>query len=92
LNRKRFVLCMGVYCNLGRRADTLYKHLQPLLDDINDGQFPPPNKLEIAQCLSMCGEGPNMVIYPDNVSFNNLSEDNLDGVIEKALRPISGSG
>lgn len=84
--KKRVVVCFGAYCNLGRRADKLYKKLQPLLDEINDGQFPPPVKLEIAQCLNMCGHGPNLVIYPDDIVLNKVDESQIEEIVGKYLK------
>jgi (2Fe-2S) ferredoxin len=72
---------MGEYCSLGRRADKLYKQLQPALA----GQ--PCYKLETARCLSMCAIGPNLVIYPDDLVFNKLDETQLAAVIRDHLPP-----
>jgi NADH:ubiquinone oxidoreductase subunit E len=85
--RHRVVLCMGEYCNLGRRADTLYKKLQPLVAELNANRYPPCIKLETARCLSMCGQGPNLVIYPEDVVLNKLDEAALEQTIRETLKP-----
>lgn len=74
---------MGEYCNLGRRADKLHKQLQPALI----GQ--PCYKLETARCLSMCGSGPNLVIYPEDLVFNKLDEGKLADLIHEHLPPCT---
>ncbi len=79
--RTRIVLCRGQYCNMSRRADALCKRLETLLDDINGDQYPKPVKLEIANCLSMCGAGPNLIIYPAGKVFNAVTIDLLDEII-----------
>ncbi|MEO8611717.1 MAG: (2Fe-2S) ferredoxin domain-containing protein [Chloroflexota bacterium] len=84
--RKRIVLCRGQYCNMGRRADKLYPQLEKLVDEINGDQYPKPVKLEIANCLSMCGAGPNLMIYPDGVACNGIEENMLEEIVDTYLR------
>lgn len=85
--RKRIVVCRGQYCNMDRRADKLLKRLEMLVDEINGDQYPKPVKLEIANCLSMCGAGPNLVIYPEDEIFNHVTEDMLDDIVNEYVRP-----
>lgn len=82
----RIVLCGGQYCNMSRRADKLYKKLETLVDALNGDQYPKPVKLEIANCLSMCGAGPNLVIYPENVICNGVSEADLEAILAQNLK------
>jgi (2Fe-2S) ferredoxin len=84
--RKRVVVCRGQFCNMGRRADKLLKRLEVLVDEVNGDQYPKPIKLEIANCLSMCGAGPNIVIYPEGVICNGVDEAMLDGIVDKYLK------
>jgi len=83
--RKRIVLCRGQYCNMGRRADKLYKRLEILVDEINGDQYPRPVKLEIANCLDMCGAGPNLVLYPEGVACNGVEEAMLEEIVANYL-------
>ena len=71
---------------MGRRADKLYPHLERLVDEINGDQYPKPVKLEIANCLSMCGAGPNLMIYPDGVACNGVEEDMIEAIVDQYLR------
>ncbi len=84
--RKRVVVCRGQYCNMGRRADKLLKRLEPLLDEVNGDQYPKPVKLEIANCLSMCGAGPNIVIYPEGMVCNGVDETMLDAIVNAHVK------
>ena len=84
--RKRVVVCRGQYCNMGRRADKLLKVLEPLLDEVNGDQYPKPVKLEIANCLSMCGAGPNIVIYPEGVVCNGVDETMLEAIVNAHVK------
>lgn len=86
--RKRIVVCRGQYCNMDRRADKLLKKLEMLVDEINGDQYPKPVKLEIANCLSMCGAGPNLVIYPDDEIFNHVTEAMLDQIVNEYVREM----
>lgn len=84
--RKRIVVCRGQYCNMDGRADKLLKRLQTAVDEINGDQYPKPVKLEIANCLSMCGAGPNVVVYPEDEIFNHVTEAMLDEMVDKYVR------
>ncbi len=83
--RKRIVLCMGEFCNMSRRADRLYRQLQPCVAEANAQGA--NLKLETARCLTMCGAGPNLVIYPDDLVFNQLDEAKLAALIEAHVKP-----
>ncbi len=83
--RRRVVLCMGTYCNMDRRAQKLYPRLQTLIDEINGDTYPPFVRLETANCLSMCGAGPNLMLYPDVLAFNHLNEAELNRIIRDYL-------
>ncbi len=75
---------MGEFCNLSRRSDKLLKQLQPMIAEANANGA--NLKLETARCLTMCGAGPNLVIYPDNLVFNQLDEAKLKALIEEHLK------
>jgi (2Fe-2S) ferredoxin len=85
VNRKRVVLCRGQYCNMSGRADKLYRLLQSMIDDLNGGEYPPRIKLENANCLDMCGAGPNCIIYPENIVCNHLDEESLKRIVDEHL-------
>lgn len=89
IKRQRVVLCRGQYCNLDRRADKLYNQLQTLLTEINGDSYPPRVKIEIANCLSMCGAGPNLIIYPDKTVCNRVDDQELARIVEEYLKVSS---
>jgi (2Fe-2S) ferredoxin len=82
---KRIVLCRGQFCNMDRRADKLYAALEPLLEALNGEAYPPLVRLTTANCLSMCGAGPNCIIYPDNIALNQLTVDKLPQLVKEYL-------
>lgn len=86
--RKRVVVCRGQFCNMSRRADKILKVLEPLLDEVNGDQYPKPVKLEIANCLSMCGAGPNIVIYPEGVVCNGVDETMLKAIVNTHVKEV----
>jgi (2Fe-2S) ferredoxin len=87
VRKRRVVLCMGEYCNLGRRADRLWRILEPAVAELNGDARPPCIKLERATCLSMCAIGPNLVLYPEDRAFSELDEAALRQIITDELRP-----
>lgn len=89
--KRRVVLCMGEYCNLGRRADKLWRILEPAVAELNGDARPPCLKLERANCLSLCALGPNLVIYPEDLVFSKLDEAQLREIIARELRPCAES-
>ena len=42
-------------------------------------------RVNSAGCLGRCSEGPNMVIYPDNVWYTYQNEADIDEIVEKHL-------
>jgi (2Fe-2S) ferredoxin len=81
--RKRVVLCRGQFCNMGRRSDKLLKVLEARIDELNGDQYPKPIKLETANCLSMCGAGPNLILYPEGIVYNAVDEAALETMLER---------
>ncbi len=48
-------------------------------------------KIRVSQsgCMDVCEDGPNIMIFPDNVWYSNVAEDDLEPLIdalEEALR------
>ncbi|MCB9451565.1 MAG: (2Fe-2S) ferredoxin domain-containing protein [Anaerolineaceae bacterium] len=93
--RPRLVLCRGQYCNISSRSDHLYEYLQTLVEDAVGDQRPRPIKLEIANCLDHCGIAPVLILYPSSEIFGELTEDQLEDIVNKAMKaavPQSDSG
>ncbi|HEX2621187.1 MAG TPA: (2Fe-2S) ferredoxin domain-containing protein [Phototrophicaceae bacterium] len=87
--RRRVVVCRGQFCNESRRADRNLSILQPLIDELNAGQYPPPIKLETANCLSMCGAGPNLIIYEKSeeiIVVHHIKQTDIELIVNTHLR------
>ncbi len=82
---KRLILCRGAFCNLDRRADKLCRAIEPLVNNMNGDSHPPKIQIATANCLSMCGAGPNAILHPDGRRFNHLTIDALKHLIETDL-------
>lgn len=89
---RRLVICRGQYCNMDRRADRLLSAAEPLIEAINRGRYPPPVRLVTANCLSMCGAGPNCIIQPGGRPFNHLDEAALREIIAQYLADDADEG
>jgi (2Fe-2S) ferredoxin len=80
-------MCRGEYCNLGYRADKLIPRMKEAVEAANarvtDG--PLCASFRTANCLSMCGRGPNLVVYPEDDVYNALDADKLEVVITRYL-------
>ena len=71
---------------MDRRADRIYAALEPMIAALNGDTYPPPIRLTTANCLSMCGAGPNCIIYPGEIVFNQLTVEKLPQLVQDYLR------
>lgn len=91
--KKRIVLCMGQYCNRSGQAEPLYARLEALLGERGPAWLAKgPVRWEIATCLSMCGGGPNLIVYPGETVYNHLDLDTLDRVVRALLDEAAQGG
>jgi (2Fe-2S) ferredoxin len=84
MNAWRLVICRGQFCNMDRRGDKNLAAVEEALAD-RAPQDCAEVKLKTANCLSMCGAGPNAVLYPGNIAFNNLTQQGAKAIVEQYL-------
>jgi (2Fe-2S) ferredoxin len=73
---------MGQYCNRGGQSQALYERLRDVLGDPVPGYMATgPIAFEVASCLEMCGGGPNLIIYPDDIIYNQLDMATLETIL-----------
>ena len=85
--RTRLVLCMGQHCNQSAQAAPLYERLRDTLgDQVPAYRATGPVLWETATCLDMCGAGPNLIIYPDEIVHNALDLDALDHILADYMK------
>ena len=80
----RLVICRGQFCNMDRRGDKNLAAVEEALAE-RAPQACVPVKLTTANCLSMCGAGPNAVLYPGNRAFNHLTPQGTKAIVEQYL-------
>jgi (2Fe-2S) ferredoxin len=86
------VLCMGQYCNRGGQAEALYERLRQALGEISPAWASTQRvHWEIANCLSMCGAGPNLIVYPDSMDFHHVDPEALEAILDRLLSSASCS-
>lgn len=72
--------------NLGsqRVRDYAKKRIKELGLEIDKGEG--ATRINMAGCLGRCEHGPVMVIYPDEIWYTYLDEDDVDDIIEQHLQ------
>ena len=86
MQTKRLVLCRGQFCNLDRRADKLYRAIDPVIRELNGDTYPPPIRLVTANCLDMCQQGPNCIVQPGGKPHNHLTEATLLDIVDEMIQ------
>jgi (2Fe-2S) ferredoxin len=84
-------VCRGTYCNLGRRADNFYKQIEAAIREADGDQYPPPIKLETANCMSMCGSAPNIGVFPSAALYPEMTDEKLAAFIEQHIKKAAES-
>lgn len=85
--KPRIVLCMGAFCNQSGRAEALYELLTKMLGERGPAwAMTGPIKWEVANCLDMCGAGPNLIIYPGEECHHHLDAATLEAIVEELLK------
>lgn len=71
---------------MDHRADRLLQRLRAAVDDANAGRDIPCASIRTATCLSMCGAGPNLIVYPEDDVHNKIDADKLEAIIARYLQ------
>lgn len=86
MSKTRIVLCIGKTCNAAGVGDACFARLREVLgypNPFTDSAI----KWEIANCLSRCDDGPNLVIYPEGRWIHDLDLAQLEAVISTEILP-----
>jgi NADH:ubiquinone oxidoreductase subunit E len=82
--RRRIVLCMGATCNMSDRAEPFYDCLHAAFGDPGPAFMAHgPVSWEVANCLDMCDDGPNLTLYPGGHDVHGLTVERLQEIIEQ---------
>ncbi len=76
-------LCTGTTCSQQGAEESL-QQLRERLFEKNLKQV----RLTLCRCLGQCGNGPNMVIYPEGTWYGKMTEETIDQLVSQHL--ISG--
>ena len=74
-HRKRVLICMGPHCNVGKRAARNARILRNHLKDRYGDEAFLHVAVDFSGCLSMCGAGPNWIVYPGEVVCNHIDDE-----------------
>lgn len=84
--RRHILLCTGPRCNTDGRTEALFALLGPKLKaaglDAGDLRV----KRTRATCFAACKGGPILCVQPDGTWYYNVTEENLDRIIEEHLK------
>ncbi|XHU96717.1 MAG: (2Fe-2S) ferredoxin domain-containing protein [cyanobacterium endosymbiont of Rhopalodia gibba] len=78
-SEKKILVCKKANC-WERGGRTLYQQIKNKLVDRGLG-----NQVEIrlTGCLKQCKKGPNIVVFPDKIEYNQVSIRQVDNLLEK---------
>lgn len=79
----RLVLCMGRTCNDRGDAEPLYECMVSRLGEPHDFRSKATIRWEVANCLSLCGSGPNLMLFPEFIHYARTNLKKLDAIIDE---------
>ena len=74
----------AVCCHNGGGLE-IYKKLK---EYIKSNEFEGRVKVTQARCFSMCADGPNLVVYPEQIWVNGVKLSDVTEIIEKYIAPF----
>ncbi len=92
INFKRHILiCTNIKENLdapccGRKES--YGLCKRLKEYVKSKGLNTTVKITQVKCFSMCMDGPNMVVYPEQIWHHHVMPDDFDEIIEKYIKPF----
>lgn len=73
-------------CCGGRGGYEIYRDLKQRVKDLGlEGRV----KVSQARCFSMCSEGPNMVVYPEQIWHTGLAGADVPEIVDKYIAPLA---
>jgi (2Fe-2S) ferredoxin len=74
----------GTACCQRYNAQKMQKYMKQKVKGLGKHSL---NQIRINRsgCLGLCEQGPAMVVYPDNIWYSWIDEDDLDEIIEQHL-------
>ncbi len=74
-------VCTGPTCSQEGAEETLHLLQKNLKDKKTQGRV----RVTLCRCLGQCGNGPNMVIYPEGTWYAHLDEAGIEQIVREHL-------
>lgn len=75
--RTQVLICAGTGCTIGNSAELVTEFEKEIRS------FGLENEIEVLRtgCLGLCGVGPNVAIYPDNIIYKSVKVDDVQEIV-----------
>ncbi|MFQ5589485.1 MAG: ferredoxin [Nitrospiria bacterium] len=74
-------MCTGTHCEHQGAEESL----QTLQTQLNQSGLSRKTRITLCRCLGQCGNGPNMVIYPEGIWYGSLGDDEIKQIVVEHL-------
>ncbi len=87
MERIQVLVCAGTGCSIGNSSDLVTKFEEEIRS------FGLENEVSVLKtgCLGLCGHGPNVSIYPDNIIYKGVKLDDVREIVQEHFykgRPV----
>lgn len=85
---RQLLVCTGARCTQNGEGEALFNVLQAKLRAAGLGVNAGPARVKRTRtgCVAACQGGPIMAVQPDGVWYYNVTDDNIDRIIEQHLK------
>lgn len=85
---RQVLVCTGARCTQNGEGEALFNALQAKLRAAGLGVDAGPARVKRTRtgCVAACQGGPIMAVQPDGVWYYNVTDDNIDRIIEQHLK------
>jgi len=73
--KRHLFVCTGPTCSQAGAEETLQR--------LNERLCGQPVQITLCRCLDRCGEGPNLVVYPEGVWYSGVDPEEADRIVRE---------
>ena len=75
--RTQVLICAGTGCTIGNSGELVTEFQKEIRS------FGLENEIEVLRtgCLGLCGVGPNVAIYPDNIIYKSVKVEDVQEIV-----------
>ncbi len=87
MERIQVLVCAGTGCSIGRSSDLVEK----FKEEIRSFGLEKEVSVKKTGCLGLCGVGPNVSIYPDNIIYKSVQLEDVAEIVQEHFykgRPV----